>query len=116
MRRQQGIGALAIFFILFLILMIALLAMKVTPAYLEFFAVKGAITAMSDEVETGNPREIRKAFDRRAMIDDIRSIAGRDLEIGKESGITVVTASYQVSVPLFANISLLIDFSASTAK
>jgi hypothetical protein len=46
----------------------------------------------------------------------VRAIEGTDLEIRKEGGETVVSADWSVKVPLIANVSACIDFSATTAK
>jgi len=59
--------------------------------------------------------EMRKAFDRRAAIDNITVVTPGELEISKDSGEVVISFAYTKKIPLFANVSLLIDFAASTA-
>ena len=58
--------------------------------------------------------EIRKAFDRNALINDISTISGQDLDITKEGGEVVVGFAYSKKVPLFSNLSLLIEFTGSS--
>ena len=55
-------------------------------------------------------------FSNHATIDDIKSVQPDDLEISKEGGKVVVSASYQVTIPLAGNISLLMDFNPSTQQ
>ena len=116
MHKQRGMGVLGIFSILAIIVFGAIVTMKAVPVYLEFFAIKKAFTALKAEAKEGTTKQIKDRFDARATIDDIKSITSNDLEISKEGGQTVVNASYQRVVPLFANISLLFDFNASTVE
>ena len=60
--------------------------------------------------------EMRKFFNERAEIDDISSVNGNDLEIDNEEGKIVLGVAYSVKTPLFANISLYIDFNESSGK
>jgi hypothetical protein len=115
-RRQRGMSAIGILIVLILVVFAALIGMRVTPAYLEYFAIKKAIASIkeSGELRDGTPASVRKAFERHQAIDDFQSVAPQDLEIVKEGGEMVVSFGYEKRVPLFYNISLLIDFSGST--
>jgi Domain of unknown function (DUF4845) len=116
MRKQKGLGIVSIFFLLALLFVGAIIAMKCFPVYLEYFAVKRTFAAMSSEIKNASAKEVKDKFQARASIDDIKSITANDLEISKEGGVTVVSTVYQVTVPLFANVSLLLDFHASTQQ
>ena len=118
MRRQKGMGVIATLMTLVVAIFIAIVALKVVPAYLEYVSIKKALgkAVASSEVPGGSAQEIRGAFDKQATIDDIKSVRGQDLEIIQEGSTTVVRANYTQKVPLLANVSLLIDFSASTVK
>jgi hypothetical protein len=113
MKKQRGIGFFGLVIMIFFIVLVAVIFMKVTPAYIEYFGVKRAMGKLKNEME-GTPKDIRAAFDRQAVIDDIKSVRGNDLDIAKEGGANVASVSYQVTVPLFANVSILLDFDAST--
>lgn len=54
--------------------------------------------------------QIRLSFNRRAQIDNIKSINGQDIKINKENGRIVLSAEYTTKIPLIANLSLTIDF------
>ena len=56
-----------------------------------------------------------KAFERRSSIDNITAVTPGELEITKDGGDVVISFAYAQKIPLFANVSLLIDFAASTA-
>src|SRR5471030_3146224 len=114
--KQGGIGFLLIFLIGVVLALAAVGAMKIAPAYTEFLTAKKAIVAVAAwEGRTGSVNEMRKAFDRRAAIDNITVVTPGELEISKDSGEVVISFAYAKKIPLFANVSLLVDFAASTA-
>jgi hypothetical protein len=114
--KQRGISFLLIFLIGVVLALAAVGAMKIAPAYTDFLTAKKAIVAVAaGEGRTGNVTEMRKAFDRRANIDNITVVTPAELEITKDGGEVVISFAYAKKIPLFANVSLLIDFAASTA-
>ena len=60
--------------------------------------------------------EIRAAFDRAAAIDDIHSIAGKDLEITKQGDKVVVEFAYDKEIPLAGPAYLLLKYRGSSAS
>jgi len=114
--KQRGVSFPVIFLIFVVIALAAVGAMKVLPAYQEFQTAKHAIVAVAgSEGRTGSVAEIRKAFERRANIDNITALSAADLEIGKDGGEVVISFAYSKKIPLFSNVSLVIDFFASSA-
>ncbi len=114
--KQRGISFLVIFLIGVILALAAVGAMKIAPAYSEFMTAKKAIVAIAaGEGRTGSVADIRKAFDRRANIDNITEVTPGELEISKESGEVIISFAYTKKIPLFANVSLVIEFAASTA-
>jgi hypothetical protein len=114
--KQRGVSFPVIFLIGVIVALSAVGAMKVGPAYMDFATAKKAIVAVAaSEGRAGNVTEIRKAFDRYANINNITVVAADELEISKEGGELVISFAYAQKIPLFANVSLLIDFAASTA-
>lgn len=117
MKKQGGVGMFGMMFIILLIIFSAILLMRVAPAYIEYFAIKKVFAAMKNdpEVDTMTIKQVKNSFDRRATIDDIKSISGEDLEVSKEAGQTVIAAEYVKKVPLFGNLSLVMDFTVESA-
>jgi hypothetical protein len=114
--KQRGVSFLVIFLIGVVLALVAVGAMKIAPAYQDFMTAKKDMLAVAgSEGRTGSVVDIRKAFDRRADIDSITVVAGADLNISKDGGDTVISFAYTKKIPLFANVSLLIDFAASSA-
>jgi hypothetical protein len=117
MNRQRGVSLSGAIVIMILVALLALVGMKVFPAVVEFYSVKKAFAALEASGDSkGTVSEIRKAFNRRGLIDGITVIYGDDLDITKEGGETIVSAAWSVKIPIAGNVSACIDFSATTAK
>ena len=117
MGKQRGLSLIGTIIILGLVAFFGLLAAKMLPAYVEYFGVKKILTAMENTGETkGSVKEIRRSYETRNAIEDVKSVRPEDLEISKEGGENVVTANWSVKVPLVYNISACVDFTATTAK
>lgn len=116
--RQRGMGLLALIFWALVSVFVFMVALKILPVYKENMAIKTTLSAMASDsiLQNGEKWEIRKSFNERADIDDISSVNGGDLEIDKEDGKIVLGIAYSVKTPLFANISLYIDFNESSGK
>jgi len=114
--KQRGISFPVIFLIGVVLALAAVGAMKIAPAYTDFLTAKKAIVAVAaGEGRTGSVNDMRRAFDRRSAIDNITVVTPGELEISKDGGEVVISFAYTKKIPLFANVSLLIDFAASTA-
>jgi hypothetical protein len=115
LKKQSGATLLGMLFVGAMLFFVAVIAMKVFPAYQEYFSVKTVIRAMNKEsLSTMSKKEIQDSFNRRADTSYVTVIHGSDLIIGKNSGgETTVSAQYQVITPLFGNISVMMDFNAS---
>jgi len=115
-RRQRGLS-MAVFLVVAAILVIgAIGGMMVGPAYMEYAKIKKAVAAVALEGRATSVAEVRKAFDRRAQIDDIDVISSQDLDVSKEGGEVVISFAYSKKVPLVSNISLLIEFAGASNR
>ena len=116
--RQRGMGLLALIFWALISVFVFIVVLKLIPVYKENLAIKTILSAIaSDSVLQNREKwEIRKLFNERAEIDYISSVNGVDLEIDKEDGKIVLGIAYSVKTPLFANISLYINFNESSGK
>lgn len=116
--KQKGMGLLVLIFWALIVIFVFMIVMKTLPVYRENMAIKTTLEAMASDpvLQNSAKGEIRKSFNKRAQIDDISVVNGGDLEIDKEGGQIVLGIAYSVKTPLFANISLYIDFNESSGK
>lgn len=118
MKRQRGVTFVGMIFIAGLIILGAIIALKLVPAYIEYATVVQHLReiAHSPDARGGSPRDIQVMFSKRAQIDNIRAVAADDIEVVREGDSVVLTASYQTKVKLFGNLNACIDFEASSSK
>lgn len=117
MRKQRGISLTGAIFWMAIIAFTGVMAAKLLPAYIDYFAVKKMFAAMEQHGETkGTVANIRDAYDRRNAIEDVKAMTGRDLDISKAGGETVVTAAWSQKVPMFHNLNACMDFVVTTEK
>lgn len=112
-RRQAGLGLISLIFIGLIIVALLIIGAKLVPAITEYLAIEKAIKQI--RIEASTVPELRKAFDRYAVIDDIKSISAKDLDITKESDKIVISYSYSYQIPIADNVRLVIDFAGTTS-
>ncbi|MGH8693001.1 MAG: DUF4845 domain-containing protein [Burkholderiales bacterium] len=118
MKHQRGVTFVGMIFIAALIILGAIIALKLVPAYIEYATVVQHLReiARSPDARGGSPREIRTLFSKRAQIDNLRAVAADDIEVTRDGNSVVLSASYQTKVKLFGNLSACIDFEARSSK
>jgi hypothetical protein len=115
--KQLGVSMFALLAVAAILITLAVIGMKLTPSYLEFFSIKKAVNALASESRGGaSVVEIRRGFDQRATVDAIESVKGSDLEVTKDGGGVVVSVTYRKEIPLVANIGVYIEFKASSKE
>jgi len=112
-KRQLGLTLTGLIISAFLLVIVALLAMKVVPPYMEFYTAKKLITTIAAEGKT-TVGEIRVAWDLKSSIDDVTVIKSSDLEITKEGGEVVISFAYRKEIPLVGNAGIYLDFAANS--
>ena len=115
--KQRGLSLMSTIIGLAILGFVGIMAAKMVPAYIEYYSVKKILATMEQSGATkGTVKEIRYAYEKLNGIEDVKSVRGEDLEVTKEGGEAVVTASWSVRVPMVANINACLDFTATTAK
>jgi len=104
------IGAVAL-------IVIAVIALNLIPAYRQNSGVEGIFVAIADdpEMQRANIADIRASYSKRAMIDDITAIKAEDIRIASLNGKLQLSASYGVMLPLVGNVNLYLEFNPSSA-
>jgi Tfp pilus assembly protein FimT len=111
---ERGISLSGLIFVLAILGVVAVFAMKVFPTFLEYRASKDAIA--SAKATGGTVMEMKQTFMKNADINRIDAISAKDLVFTKDNGETDISFAYQKTIPLAGNLSLLIDYAGTTAK
>jgi len=115
MKKQKGLSLVAMIIVGVLLALVLLVGAKVLPTVTEYYSIKQSVLSVVKDpsLKGATVADLRKAFSKHAEIQSIKSITPVDLEISKDGGEVVIGFSYSSKVPLFANVSLLIDFQGS---
>lgn len=96
-KQQRGLTFVGLLVVGILLALSGVVLAQVVPTYIEYMAVQKAV----DKAAAGETvAEVRSIFDKAATIDDIRTIAGKDLEVGKEGNKVVVSYAYERDIHL----------------
>ena len=114
--RQRGLTMIGFLFVAVVLVMIAMLAMKLVPAYIEYFSVKKILATMGQEfdLKSKSNADIRNDFVRRAEVGYVTVVKPEDLSINRHGAVPVISADYTYRTKLVGNVSLVVDFSASS--
>ena len=110
--KQLGISLGGLMVLAGIFIVVAMVGMKMGPSYLEFASIKKAVISIAQEKPGATVNEVRKAFDARATVDAITTVSGKDLEVTKDGGELLISASYRKEIPLAGNVGVFIDFRA----
>jgi len=113
---QRGLSMFGFLFVALALIMMAMLAMKLVPAYIEFFSVKKILATMGQEgdLKSMSNADIRNSFIKRANVGYVTVVKPEDLSIDRRGGTPVISVEYEYRTKLVANVSLVVDFSASS--
>jgi len=116
LQKQKGVSLSGLLVWSVILIFIAISGLRIIPAYIEYSTIKKNLTAIVKETDSQNMdlNQIRLSFSKRAQIDNIKSVSGQDIRINRENGQIVLSAGYTTKIPLISNISLNIDFEATS--
>ena len=114
-KHQDGVSLVGVLLIGVFAVFVLLMAFRTVPAVIEYMAIERIVGVLASEGDNGaSSAELRRSFDRRGEIDNISSVTGADLDIVKDENQTVIEIDYERTVPMVANVSLLIAFQVSS--
>lgn len=113
--KQTGTTFLSILFLLVLGGLMAYVAMRVAPMYMEFWTIESTLKSVAEKakVENFSHAEMRKSFDQILNVNSIDIVSSRDLQIdtGKEG--TTLSTRYSKCAPLVDRLEICGNFEPS---
>lgn len=114
--RQSGASFLSIAFVLVVVGIFGYIGLKLFPIYSESFKVESSMEnlAQDDSLRNMSKMEIVDALVRRLEVNDVDFVNRRTYQnyvsVAKDTGGVSVTVTYRREVPIFGNLSLVMDF------
>ncbi len=115
--RQRGVSMVGMIFIAAGIILVAVLGMKLAPPYMHSAQIAQIFKAIASdpEMRSASIKEIKDSYDKRANINYISDITADDIDVNKDNGQLIISASYSVKIPIAGNITLLLEFNPSSS-
>lgn len=108
---QRGFSMFSFLVVGIVLALVGVVAAQVIPTAIEFQAVSKAARKAS---EGSTVAEVRMIFDKAASVDNISSIAGKDIEVTKENDKVVVNFAYQREIHLAGPAYLTLKYAGSS--
>jgi len=114
MKRQRGVTLTGFIAWAAVAMVVVIVGTKMLPSYIEYWRVQSILgkLAKSPELRGGSINDIRVAFVKQTMVEDVKAIGANDIELTKFGNGFKLTASWSVKTPLFGNVSVCMDFDA----
>lgn len=112
-KKQNGITFIGWIVLLIPVAVIGYAVIRLVPKYLTYVAVSRSLSALAEEFGSDpqvSAATLKKSLEKRFDIESIDFPTVGDISFMREDGLWVAEANYQDGVPLFAGISLTVDF------
>lgn len=110
--RQQGMTMIAWVIILAIVGFFTLIAVRLTPAYLENYSVKSALEAMKSDPDLAraSTQELGGRLLAHFNINYISTVPLDKIKIKKVGAVTKIDIEYEVRVPILGNVDAVMSF------
>lgn len=112
-KSQEGVSGITVMLLVPLIGLLVLVVIKLVPVYMEYQSVKSVLNGMTSDraAEYASVPDVRGTILKRFGINNVKNAGGDNVTVEREGAVFVFYVEYEVLVPLFYNISLLVNFS-----
>jgi hypothetical protein len=111
--KQLGVTAIGWLILLTPFAIVGYAGVRLLPLYLNYMKVTRAMEQSGGELKAsgqGNAMSIKTAIDKHFEIDMVDYPTTKDLKIKRDGAVWTVEMNYEDEAPLFANISLHVNF------
>ncbi len=113
--KQQGLTIVSWLVVLIMVGVFVLVGIKITPVYLEHYAVKSSLESLKQEpmISRKSLREIRTMLMRRLDMNNIYDMNKENIVIKRSGGVTSIVIAYEERRKIMGNLSLVMTFEDS---
>jgi hypothetical protein len=111
-RRQAGMTALGMVFLVMFIGVFAFGTIRLIPVYLNYMKIVGVVDGVVKEFEGQNATRVtvRRSIQRRFDVESVGLISYRDVVVSPVDGGLQVSAVYDHSTPFIGHVSFIVHF------
>jgi hypothetical protein len=117
-KAQQGMTAISMLMIAFLVGFVAMIAIKLAPTYFAHFKVQAALKNLpTDSRAEGAPdKAIKELILKKLDVDDVDFVKAEDIAITKTASGRTVAIDYEARVPMFGNVDAVVKFDKNSVE
>ena len=115
-RAQRGLSMIGFLFVAAVALVVALLAFRMIPSYIEHYTIQKALEGALADSNDLSTASIRRAVERRLAADYADAVSARDIEVTKDGNKITASVGWERRLPLVSNVSILLDFYATASR
>jgi len=111
-KKQQGMTLIGWILVFMLVAVIAIVALKLIPVYLDGYKVYQSMASLAedDSARGKNPNELRKLLLRRLDINMVTDVTSDNITLTHQGGKTMVEVDYEVRRQMFGNLYAVVVF------
>jgi len=118
LQRQKGMTYWGWLVILAILGVAVLVGVKLTPKYLDYFAVKRILDQVAEQEFAGTPnaRDVWSSISKHLNVNYIEYIKPEHLNVKKEKDGVHMTLEYEVREPILGNVDAVLSFNHTAVK
>lgn len=115
MKYQRGVSLSGLLGWGVVIALVVMVVTKIVPSALDYYkALKDVKAVVASMPQGSTVADVRKAYAKYVEIDQLE-LKPDELDISKDNGQIVISFAYEKKIPLFANVSLVIEYRGATS-
>lgn len=112
--RQAGMGTIGVLFLIVVVALGGMLALKMIPSYIEYFAVEEVVNGLPGDIKLRSggtqKREIRDLILKRLRVNGVYDFDPSKIAVEKTKRGTQVTVAYEVREHFVGNVDVIMSF------
>ncbi len=110
--KQRGLTAISWFFILAIIVMLAVFIIRLIPIYLDGYAIGQSLTYMETqkELKTKSIRMIKSSLMSKLKINSVYGVTNEDIYVTKKRNTVIIEVDYEVRKKVIGNLDFVVSF------
>lgn len=111
--RQRGASTLGILVSVLFFASLLTLVIKLGPAYLDDYTVKGALQGLDGEegLSKMTPADVRRLVTKRLSVNNVDGFNAKDIQIEKDGDVVIISLEYEVRTSVVSNVDAVMSFS-----
>ena len=111
--RQQGASTTGILVAVLFFASLLTLLIKLGPAYLDDYTIKGALEGLDGEdgLSQMTPADVRRLVTKRLSVNNVDGFSAKDINIEKDGDLVIISLDYEVRTHVVSNVDAMISFS-----